>query len=81
LAEAGVPAHTLCVALDFPDYHRTGDHWDKLDYANMEKIVRAVGAGVLALANAATAPHWNEKAEKAAPYLEAWRKRHRAGVE
>lgn len=81
LAQAGVPAHTLCVAFDFPDYHRTGDHWDKLDYANMEKVVRAVGAGVLSLANAEAAPKWNEKNSKASAYVEAWRKHHRAGAE
>ncbi len=35
LADMGVPAHTLGVAFDFPDYHGLGDEWQKIDYANM----------------------------------------------
>jgi Zn-dependent M28 family amino/carboxypeptidase len=27
-AAAGIPAHTLCVEYDYPDYHGRGDHWD-----------------------------------------------------
>jgi hypothetical protein len=35
LAAAGVPAHTLAVTFEFPDYHEVGDEWWKLDYLNM----------------------------------------------
>jgi Zn-dependent M28 family amino/carboxypeptidase len=58
LAEAGVPAHTLVVAAEFPDYHAVTDEWKKLDYANMAVITRAVAAGIVALANSPTAPKW-----------------------
>ena len=51
LAKLGVPAHTLSVAYEFPDYHAAGDDADKLDYSNMALISRAVRAGVTALAN------------------------------
>ena len=40
LADLGVPAHTLCVAFSYPDYHGAADHWDKVDYANMAKVDR-----------------------------------------
>src|SRR5205085_6191777 len=26
LADVGIPAHTLCVAFNYPDYHGVGDH-------------------------------------------------------
>jgi Zn-dependent M28 family amino/carboxypeptidase len=38
LADLGVPAHTVCVAFSYPDYHRPGDHWDKIDYENMARM-------------------------------------------
>lgn len=44
LADLGVPAHTLGIAFAFPDYHGAGDHWEKIDYVNMVKINRLVGA-------------------------------------
>lgn len=59
LAQAGIPAHTVSVGYVFPDYHRPGDHWEKLDYPNMEKIVRAVAAGVLMITASDEAPRWN----------------------
>ncbi len=34
-ARHGVPAHTVCTAFIFPDYHGAGDHWDLVDYDNM----------------------------------------------
>ena len=58
LAEAGVPAHTLVVALEFPDYHAVSDEWEKLDYANMAVVTRAVAASIVALANRPTSPKW-----------------------
>jgi hypothetical protein len=74
LADLGVPAHTLCVAFDYPDYHGMGDHWEKVDFANMAKVDRAVAAGLLHLASDAPAPKWNESNPAAKKYLEAAKK-------
>jgi hypothetical protein len=76
LADAGVPAHTVGVAFEFPDYHAVGDEWSKVDYANMERVVRAVGLAALLVADDAREPHWNEQNPKTAPYVEAWKKLH-----
>jgi hypothetical protein len=51
LAKLKVPAHTLSVAYDFPDYHGVGDEAGKLNYANMTTVTRALRAGIVALAN------------------------------
>jgi hypothetical protein len=74
LAQAGIPAHTLCVAFEFADYHQPGDHWDKLDYENMARVNRAVAAGLLMIANSPRAPQWNEKNDKTKRYVEAAKK-------
>ncbi|RYG74133.1 M28 family peptidase [bacterium] len=50
LAIKGVPAHTVSVAFSYPDYHGPADTWDKLDYVNMAKVVRAVTLGIKRLA-------------------------------
>lgn len=71
LAEQGVPAHTLCVAFDYPDYHGLGDEWQKIDYANMAKVDRAVALGLLDIANSARAPQWNVNNPKTRAYREA----------
>jgi hypothetical protein len=76
LADLGVPAHTLCVAFDYPDYHGVGDHWDKIDYANMEKIDRMVGLSIAMIANDSKEPSWNPANPKAAGYLKAWKTAH-----
>ncbi len=76
LAKAGVPAHTLSVTYEFPDYHAVGDEWQKLDYDNMAKVDQAVGIAVLRLAQALTVPHWNEAYPAARPYAEAAKKLH-----
>ncbi|HET9533604.1 MAG TPA: M28 family peptidase [Blastocatellia bacterium] len=75
LADQGVPAHTLCVAFLYPDYHRVGDHWEKIDYANMEKINRLVAVGLLMIAESAQEPAWNEANPKTARYVKAWKDR------
>ena len=75
LADQGVPAHTLGVAFLYPDYHGLGDHWDKIDYANMEKINRLVAVGLLMIANDPQEPRWNEANPKAAKYVKAWKDR------
>jgi hypothetical protein len=51
LAKLKVPAHTLSVAYEFPDYHAVSDEAGKLNYSNMAAVAKALRAGVLALAN------------------------------
>jgi hypothetical protein len=74
LADVGIPAHTLCVAFEYSDYHGVGDHWQKIDYNNMEKVDRAVTLGLLHLASEAPPPKWNESVRAARPYAEAAKK-------
>lgn len=73
LADAGVPALTVAVAWIFPDYHRPGDEWEKLDYANMEKVVRTCAVAVARIANNDVAPRWVESNPKVGQYLDAWK--------
>ena len=74
LADAGIPAHTLAVSYEFPDYHQVGDEWQKVDYDNMAKVDRMVALGLLTIANRAEPPRWNEKNSKTEKYVEAARK-------
>jgi hypothetical protein len=76
LADVGIPAHTLCVAFDYPDYHKTGDHWEKIDFANMAKVDRAVALALLHVASDAPPPKWSESNPKAKKYAEAAKKLH-----
>lgn len=74
LADLGVPAHTISVAYEFPDYHGAADTWDKIDYANMAEIDRTVALAILTIANDPKAPRWNADNPKTAKYVEAARK-------
>ena len=76
LADQGVPAHTICVAFDYPDYHGLGDHWEKVDYDNMEKVDRMVGLGLWMIANNPKEPKWNEANTKTERYVKAWKEHH-----
>ena len=76
LADLGVPAHTLSVAYEYPDYHGAADTWDKVDYDNMAAVDRAVALAILAIANDPQAPRWNTKNPKATKYADAARKLH-----
>jgi len=76
LADAGIPAHTLCVAFIFPDYHNVGDHWEKIDYTNLAKVNRMVALSLLTIANNAEAPKWNEANPKTEKYVKAWKALH-----
>jgi Zn-dependent M28 family amino/carboxypeptidase len=76
LASQGVPAHSFSVAFDYPDYHRPGDHWEKIDYANMARVDRTVALALMMIANNPEAPKWNEANPKTAPYVRAWKERH-----
>ena len=71
MADLGVPAHTLCVAFMYPDYHGAADHWDKIDYANMARIDRVVARAVLMIAQDPDAPKWNAENKKADRYRKA----------
>lgn len=51
LAKQGIPAHTVSVAYEFPDYHALGDEPAKLDYRNLTAVVRALRAGIVSLSN------------------------------
>jgi hypothetical protein len=76
LADVGIPAHTLCVAFDYPDYHKATDHWEKVDYSNMAKVDRAVALALLQVASDAPPPKWNDSNPKAKKYAEAAKKLH-----
>ena len=80
LADLGIPAHTICVAFEFPDYHGVGDEWQKLDYDNMAKVDRMVALGLVMLAGADAPPKWNESEAKAKKYVDAWRTLHAEGT-
>lgn len=60
LALAGVPAHTVSVAYEFPDYHQPSDEWQKLDYPNMASITLGLEEGVRRLADIPVPPKWAE---------------------
>ncbi len=74
LALQGVPAHSLTVAFDYPDYHSVGDDWQKVDYDNMARVDRMVALGLLSIANNAKAPQWNAGNPKTQSFREAQRK-------
>ncbi|HLH05537.1 MAG TPA: M28 family peptidase [Bryobacteraceae bacterium] len=71
LAEKGIPAETLCVAFDYPDYHGLGDEWQKIDYQNMARVDRMVALALLNMANDPQPPAWNAQNPKTAPFREA----------
>jgi len=76
LADLGIPAHTLCVAYEFPDYHKVSDSWEKIDYDNMAAVDRAVALGILRLASSEAPPKWNEQYAPARRYVDAARRLH-----
>lgn len=75
----GIPAHTLCVAYVYPDYHQRGDHWEKVNYVNMSHIDRMVGLGLYLLADAAQAPAWNAEHPRTRTFVKAWKTLHGEG--
>jgi hypothetical protein len=72
LADLGIPAHTICVAFEYPDYHGVGDEWPKLDYDNMAKVDRMIALGLLMIADGETTPRWNAGESKTSKYEKAW---------
>jgi hypothetical protein len=76
LADLGIPAHTLGVAFEFPDYHKVSDSWDKIDYENMTAVDRTVALGLLRLTSDEAPPKWNEQYAPARRYVEAGHRLH-----
>jgi Zn-dependent M28 family amino/carboxypeptidase len=76
LADLGIPAHTLCVAYIYPDYHGLADHWDRIDYDNFARVCRTFGLGILMIADRPEPPAWNAENPKASRYLKAWNDLH-----
>ncbi|MBZ5498317.1 MAG: M28 family peptidase [Acidobacteriia bacterium] len=79
LALLGIPAHTLCVAFMFADYHGAGDTWQKVNYDNMALTDKLIATALLILAQSDEEPRWNPEVPRASRFLEAWKKRHEAG--
>lgn len=75
LAEVGVPAETLCVAFDYPDYHAIGDKWQKIDYDNMAKVDRAIALSMFLMADSEQPVVWNEGNPKTTPFVKAWKQK------
>ena len=70
-ALAGIVAHTIGGSVRISRIiTRLGDEWQKIDYANMAKVDRGVAAGIVALANSPSTPHWSD-VQDAAQYREA----------
>jgi hypothetical protein len=73
LADQGVPATTILTVFEFPDYHKVGDEWDKLDYQNLARVDRTIALTVMMIADDPQPPHWNEANPKTDKYVKAWR--------
>jgi hypothetical protein len=80
LADSGIPAHTMAVAYEFPDYHDVGDEWQKLDYENMARVDRMVALGVWMLAQSDKVPCWNAANPETRPYVAAAARLHDSGA-
>ena len=75
-ADQGIPAHTVAVALEFPDYHTVRDKWQKIDYDNMAKVDRMIALSLLSLADNPQPPKWNDEDPRAGRYWRAWQDHH-----
>jgi hypothetical protein len=74
-APAGIPSTTMSVTYAFPDYHQRGDEWEKIDYANMAKVTRAIAQGTFLIADAPERVSWNAEDPKTKAYRDADAKR------
>jgi hypothetical protein len=70
-AAAGVPSTTLSVAYNFPDYHKLGDEWQKLDYENLANVDRAIALAAVDIANNLSTPQWNTNNPKVEQFVKA----------
>ncbi len=75
MAGFGIPAHTVSVGYEDPEYHQANDHWETINYANMAKVVRALMYATLDLANDPVEPKWAD-IPATQRYREAWAKLH-----
>jgi len=73
LADQGVPAHTILTAFEFPDYHKPGDEWNKLDYPHLARVSRTVALTLMMIADDPQPPRWNESSANTGKYVKAWR--------
>lgn len=70
-APGGVPSTTMSVTYEFPDYHKKGDEWEKIDYANMAKVTRTAAQAVYLMADAPERVVWDAFEPKIKSYREA----------
>lgn len=58
LAKKGVPAHTISTSQvdKEPYYHTPDDEWDKLDYNNMNEVIKAIAASATTIINGKDTP-------------------------
>jgi hypothetical protein len=75
LAEEGIPAQTLCVAFDYPDYHAVGDEWQKIDYENLARVNRAIALAMFLMADSDQPVRWNESNPRTESFVKAWKQR------
>ena len=61
----------MSVTYEFPDYHKKGDEWEKIDYANMAKVTRTAAQAVYLMADAQERVVWDEIEPKIKSYREA----------
>jgi hypothetical protein len=57
-ARKGIPAHTVSNGFVYPDYHGTGDEWQKVDFDNMARLARTIALAILRLADDPQPPVW-----------------------
>ncbi|MBO0797400.1 MAG: M20/M25/M40 family metallo-hydrolase [Blastocatellia bacterium] len=81
LADAGVPAHTLCVAFEYADYHQPSDQWEKIDYENMARVDRMIALALINIANSRVAPKWNAANPLTEKYVKAWKALHNGTID
>jgi len=68
-----VPAHTLTVAFNYPDYHAMGDKWQKIDFDNMAEGGSCGRAdGITCWPQATSHRVGTESDPKAAAYFKVW---------
>lgn len=70
-ADAGVPAHAALACFIFPDYHRPGDEWHKIDYDNMAQLTRVAALTAWRIANNPKPPAWNQTNPRTERYVKA----------
>lgn len=70
-AVKGIPAHSLSAGSLHEDYHRPGDHADKIDFENMTHVVKGIAVAGWVMADGGELPKWDPKSRTASKYREA----------